>query len=180
MTPIPNIDSKWRTATVLELCASMREAQNYSALPILADALQEAGCPEKAELLATLRGTVPPKVESQRLVALVYTEETAAAVEWMVQFVRSINYSDSDGYDEEKDEYINPRPSDTEPHTFADVIGQGYEGKEGGKMYFGSDAGAAYFRDSEENVREFYRNWALVTGERPPDDLNAIGFSCAC
>src|SRR5262245_5398787 len=118
----------------------MREAQNYSALPILADALQEAGCPEKDALLATLRGSAPDKVDAQRLVALVYSDETAAAVAWMVQFVRDINYTDCDGYNEETGEEINPRPSDTDPHTFESVIEQGYAGKELGEMYFGSDA----------------------------------------
>src|SRR5207248_2909207 len=38
------LDKKWRTGTVLALAKQMYEAREFSAIPILADALQDAGC----------------------------------------------------------------------------------------------------------------------------------------
>jgi hypothetical protein len=172
----PTITPELRTPTVVELCQSMREARDYSALPILADALQDAGCGDE-ELLKQLRGGSLERWQSSRLVALIYSEESAAAVRWMHEFVRSINYHDK--YDDETGEPVGD-PSDTQPHTYDYVIEQGREGKEGGEMFFASDAGADYFRESEENVREFFKNWSLVTGESMPDDLTDIEAGCAC
>src|SRR5262249_16348612 len=147
--------------------------RDFSALPILADALQDADYPDGG-VLKQLREPLE-EWQAQRLVALLYSEESAAAIRWLEQFVRDINYG---AYAQEKNEYI--RKYDDDPHTYAGIIEQGYNGKEGGDMYFGSDAGADYFRAGEDNVREFYRNWALATGEAMPEDLGDIGFSCAC
>jgi hypothetical protein len=47
-------DPAWRTAAVLALAGSADESGDYGALPILADALQEAGC-EDAEVLTHCR-----------------------------------------------------------------------------------------------------------------------------
>lgn len=38
------LDPDWRTTTVVALARGMAESGDYSALPILADALQDAGC----------------------------------------------------------------------------------------------------------------------------------------
>jgi hypothetical protein len=49
---------EWRTDTVLSLAQQMYDAREFSAMPILADALQDAGC-EDAEILNHCRsGTV--------------------------------------------------------------------------------------------------------------------------
>ena len=45
----------WRTDTALTLARSMYAAREFGAMPILADALQDAGC-EDAEVLAHCRG----------------------------------------------------------------------------------------------------------------------------
>ncbi|MFO0822609.1 MAG: hypothetical protein U0792_05720 [Gemmataceae bacterium] len=48
-------------------------------------------------------------------------------------------------------------------------------------MNFGSDAGADFFRSGKENMREFFRNWSLVTGKPAPIEVqDRIGVSCAC
>jgi hypothetical protein len=47
-------DPHWRTSAVLDLAASVHESGDYAAMPILADALQEAGC-EDAEVLGHCR-----------------------------------------------------------------------------------------------------------------------------
>jgi hypothetical protein len=47
-------DKAWRTDTVLSLARVMYETRDFAAMPILADALQEAGC-ENEEVLAHCR-----------------------------------------------------------------------------------------------------------------------------
>jgi hypothetical protein len=45
----------WRTATAVALAAQMYESRDFSAMPILADALQDAGC-DSADVLDHCRG----------------------------------------------------------------------------------------------------------------------------
>ena len=42
--PPVSLNPEWRTSTVVALAQSMSESRDFSALPILADALQDAGC----------------------------------------------------------------------------------------------------------------------------------------
>jgi hypothetical protein len=49
-----SFSSSWGTATVLALARGMYESRDFSPMPILADALQDAGC-ESADLLAHCR-----------------------------------------------------------------------------------------------------------------------------
>jgi hypothetical protein len=51
-------DPAWRTSTAVALARQMYDAREFSALPILADALQDAGC-ESAEVLDHCRGPGP-------------------------------------------------------------------------------------------------------------------------
>lgn len=81
----PTVRPEWRTNTVLELCRSMREAQDFGALPILADALQDADCPDE-ELLARLRQGPKGYAGDAALVACVMSEEGRASVEWLRSF----------------------------------------------------------------------------------------------
>jgi hypothetical protein len=48
--PSPAFSPAWRTATAVSLAHQMYEARDFSVLPILADALQDAGC-DSAEIL---------------------------------------------------------------------------------------------------------------------------------
>jgi hypothetical protein len=164
-----------RTSTVLALCRRMLDSREFDALPILADALEDAGCVDQ-ELLTLCKKPDLKPVQAERVVNLVYSEETATAVRWLEQFVRDINYRD---YKDEDDEVGTE--SDTDPHTYEDVIATGFMGVEEGEMHFGSDDGAYFFRSSAENRREFFRNWSLVTGVPvPEEDQDDIQFSCAC
>ena len=52
------LDPSWRTGTVLDLARGIYEERAFERLPILADALREAGC-ENEELLAHCRGPGP-------------------------------------------------------------------------------------------------------------------------
>jgi hypothetical protein len=51
-------DVAWRTSTAVALACGMYEAREFSAMPILADALQDAGC-ARAEILDHCRGHGP-------------------------------------------------------------------------------------------------------------------------
>ncbi len=50
--------SSWRTSTILTLAAQMYESRHFSAMPILADALQDAGC-DSTDILDHCRGEGP-------------------------------------------------------------------------------------------------------------------------
>ena len=52
------IDSGWRTSTVLALARGMYESRDFGAMPILADALQDAGC-DSDDILNHCRGPGP-------------------------------------------------------------------------------------------------------------------------
>lgn len=52
------VDSLWQTETVLALARTMYESREFSAMPILADALQDAGC-DNADILDHCRGPGP-------------------------------------------------------------------------------------------------------------------------
>ncbi|WP_232069539.1 hypothetical protein [Gemmata massiliana] len=54
VAPFPS----WRTPTVVALTAQMYESRDFGAMPILADALQDAGC-DSADVLDHCRGPGP-------------------------------------------------------------------------------------------------------------------------
>ena len=54
--PVP-FDESWRTSDVVAIARGMYETRDFGAMPILADALQDAGC-ENTEVLEHCRGPV--------------------------------------------------------------------------------------------------------------------------
>src|SRR5262249_22429157 len=104
-------------------------------------------------------------VLAERLVNLVYSDETAAAVRWLEQFARDIGYESED----------------LPTYSYEQVVEIGHHGVSSGHMSFWTDAGADFFRESDDNRREFFRNWSLATGVAvPEEEQESIGFSCAC
>jgi hypothetical protein len=55
--PVP-FDPAWRTTTTIGLAERMYESRDFGAMPILADALEDAGC-DSADALAHCRGAGP-------------------------------------------------------------------------------------------------------------------------
>ena len=51
-------DPAWRTSTAVALASQMYESREFSAMPILADALQDAGC-DNDDVLNHCRGLGP-------------------------------------------------------------------------------------------------------------------------
>jgi hypothetical protein len=150
---------------VRALCRRMLDTRQFDLLPILADALEDAGC-DDGELLALCRKADLKPVLAERAVNLVYSDETAAAVQWLEQVARTIGYGDED---------------DPGMYTYEDVIQAGRDAVRYGEYCWGTDEGAVFFRNSDKNQREFFRNWSLVTGVAVPEDVrNGIVFSCAC
>ena len=68
--PLPDFSASWRTSTVLSLAKQMYESREFSAMPILADALQDAGCDDEL-LLAHCRHATHPHVRGCWVVDLV-------------------------------------------------------------------------------------------------------------
>lgn len=176
---------EWRTETVVQMCEGMRQQNDYSACPILADALQDAGCDDEV-LLALLR-TEMDAILLQRLVAIVYSTKTEKAVEWMEQFVRDINYKD---YDTDEDYIEIPgtrKENNTEPHTYKYVIRMVTDDlARNDAICFSTDEGTEYFNyGSEEQNRDrrmtFFDAFSAITGINVPPEI-AIDYiiQCAC
>lgn len=169
----------WRTTVVQALCRRMLDSRSFDVLPILADALQDAGC-EDEELLTPLRAEGLDPVHAERLVNLIYSEETAAAVHWLEQFAREIGDAEAS----EWDEYAEDLPQDlresqiSDFYTYESLIRIGHEAAKGEEIVFGF-AGADFFMESEGNGREFFRHWSLVTGT-PVPDADKVQVRCAC
>ena len=51
-------DPNWRTSTVVSIAQGLYDTRDFSAMPILADALEDAGC-DHADILDHCRGTGP-------------------------------------------------------------------------------------------------------------------------
>lgn len=77
-----DIKPEWRTATVVSLCQAMREQQDFSALPILADAVEDAGCDDPV-LLARLRGPSLGYAEDAAVTACLWSAAGAESVKWL-------------------------------------------------------------------------------------------------
>ncbi|WP_246523253.1 hypothetical protein [Gemmata palustris] len=64
----------WRTSTAVALAAQMYESRDFGAMPILADALQDAGC-DSADILEHCRDASAPHVRGCWVVDLVLGKE---------------------------------------------------------------------------------------------------------
>ncbi len=174
------IDPTWRTSDVVALCQSMREANDYGALPILADALQDANCDDE-ELLALLRGVPPAHQDAERVVAVVMSAETADAVAWLEAFAERLG--DSYGYRD--DEELGGTPS--QPMNYGVLMEAAREHNETGETM--TQYGSQEWQDEMDGETrvEFWKQYQLVTGKGLSDKKDRWGyspngrlFSCSC
>lgn len=161
---IPDIRPEWRTSTVVALCNSMRAVQDFAALPILADALQDAGCDDEA-LLSQLRGPVPEYPEAAAVVASVLSEETATSVAWLVEFT---NAADCPMF----------------ATTFAAATGH-HDLNRDEEGYCGSENDGEYLmfwgRDAHSEIPpEFWDHVEKVAGKPIPGRDRVSRFACSC
>ena len=152
----------WRTQTVIELCQAMRQTRDYSALPILADALQEADYPDE-KLLDQLRAG-PVDIDAERFVALIYSTRTAESVAWIERFATEL------GSPEHYGEPIGPAMSYA---TLMEAARRFVEVDE--RMDMGTNE---TFRDLYDKFPEFWKHYETVTGIRTPSDTSFFGCSC--
>jgi hypothetical protein len=148
------MNPQWRTRTVTALCESMRQTEDYSACPILADALQDAGC-EDEQLLTRLRtGDWTPILE--RTVAVIYSDRTTAAVAWMDDFAARVGYN------------------------YATVIKAGRQFLKTNERFCENDNWDATNAMHDKNIRQdYWKNFGLITGIQTTDTPGSA-FTCPC
>lgn len=174
---VPKIDPKWRTDTVLALCRTIRETEDYNACPILADALQDAGCDDE-QLLDALRG--PPAFPYSPVLVAVVNEPVGAAraVKAIEDLAARLGPHQTEDYD-----YVTgaSTPGRVQEMNFEVLMtaGRGADGL----IQYGSDS----WRDEMTNEAYdlFWKSYAVLTGEAPPADtyypdklVRFIGCSC--
>jgi hypothetical protein len=141
----------WRTSAVVALAQQMRESKDYTNLPILADALEENGFDDVAKL-SMMRKRIA-KVESEKLVAEVYSDETAASV-------KAIEFA---AYQCDVDDYrmMMEAANDYQESDWNYLI-------EGGRWE------GVYLPD------DFWQHYKIVTGVTDPLAREGSFFSCSC
>lgn len=183
---------EWRTPTVLALMAAADAAGDYSCLPALSDALEEAGC-DDAELLGFLRAPGPLARWYRRVVegthrpldvgaAFARLDGLAKAASVYEDYHRGPDYV---WYPETKDDGLD----------FEWLYGvcarfhAGTERWDSVHTFHGRNIPACF---TTEAVRQMWRDYETLTGTPPPDEqtwepyLDEIEsnpqypFSCSC
>lgn len=151
----------WRTSTVVSLCKAMRAEKNYEGLPILADALEEAGYPD-ASTLAKCRGAKTRGREPERIVCRVLGGELAEAVQWIEDTADGCDVSYTRMMD------LAERMMDVENRDpYGEYIHMG-----------DNESYKNYFWGHEE---EFWKHYEAITGNKPGKEAKENSFfSCSC
>ena len=180
-------DSKWdswRTSTVVGICQRIRETADYSALPILADALQDADC-DDAKVLKQLRSDFKP-TRALRLVCLIQGGKPAEAVEWMDGFVKEFRdgyYADAKGeWVDDEDEEQRNRPGVKYVQEFAlsyDDIMEAAEAylKNGDWYCLPFDTPDVAYDPAMAKL--FWKHYETITGTKV-GKKDELFFNCAC
>jgi hypothetical protein len=152
------INPRWRTSTVIALCRRMLDSRTFDVLPILADALQDAGC-DDAELLGACQTPNLATLSAERIVNLVYSGETAGAVRWLEQFAY---YFSCEG--------LQPTLG------YESIVQAVHEAIRAGSYSWDPPIRIDFLEISEYR-REFFRNWSIVTGVDVPETVqDSISF----
>jgi hypothetical protein len=145
----------------------MRQAGDYSAAPILADALEEAGFGDH-EVLTRLREGLP-HWQAECLVALIYSDKTNAAV----RRIEEIAVWLGPGGMVNRSEANSSIPMDYQRLMLA--AHDWVDGKEG--VYQWNDD--SWERSFPDRAAEFWENYHIVTGRKPADSTASF-FVCSC
>lgn len=165
------MNPEWRTKTVVGICQAIRETHDYSACTVLADALEDAGF-EYQEVLKELRGTLEPW-QGERLVAIIYSEETAQAVQ---QIEKVAGEMGPRAFCEEEDNYGVESQT-----TYERLMRVGHRWTVNVDKYGGEytvENGSDDLRDSwsGERFTEFWKAYQLITGRHGEGNP----FCCTC
>lgn len=152
----------WRTTTVLDLIKSMRHARDFSATPILADALEEAGYTDQA-VLAQLREDEFDYLDGCRVTAPLFSDKGAEALLFVENFAEELG--GVQWYDElrEDDDY------DSLMQHAATYL------ETGSRWHLGSNEG--YW---DMDIEGFWKAYEAITGAGTAADNRHHFFSCAC
>jgi hypothetical protein len=161
------VSEPWRTTTVVALCEAMRQSRDYSAAPILADALEEAGYGYWL-VLRRLRGQLQ-MWEAERLVALIYSDKTAAAVKRIEEIAEWMG----PGVVEESGKYSEMFQMDYQ--RLMEAARRWLDDEEATTQWMGERWHDAF----PERAREFWENYQIITGRKPPNDTASF-FHCSC
>lgn len=163
----------WQTETVLALAQQMRESKDYSAMPILADALEDAGYDDSSRL-SICRSTEMTDIDYCRLLCEVIGGELEKAVEWMEHFSRELDNGTRDD-----DEYYGHQDL-TMNYNKLMTLAQDYL-KTG---EFITEYGTEHWRDTFNSSDEtFWKNYRLIMNDNSPP-MYEFGdgsfFNCSC
>lgn len=167
----PRIDPKWRTATVVALCESMRQEDDFSALPILADALQDAGC-DAEPLLNKLRSFLHSYVNAATLTAIILSAESEDAVVSLIGFPIGNDCPDYEVL-------VAAALGRHQDNSSSEYDPDNYSG------YFLSENNGEHLhfrgRDAHGEIPpEFWDKIEIAFGLKIPDESRAKHFSCSC
>ena len=164
---------EWRTGDVVALCEQMRKSQDYSACPILADALEDAGCDDAARLALLRSFTGTPSLR-QRLVAEAYSDESTAAVAWVEDFAAALGGYDDPDDDEGKIQRLSY-------FDLMDCAGTWLAHGAVMTNYRDHPYWSMHLRDHlDDHLAEFWNNYELVTGRVVDPEYRETFFECSC
>lgn len=180
---LPTIKPEWRTSTVIQLCQSMREAQDYGALPILADALQEADCDDQL-LLDWLRSPTGEVYDSLLVALILMPEEVQSSLDYMKELAAEIGTPYSHDYEyDDNGQFIDNGHSEGKAVSWEDLMEVAHsvnsKNNRGWDDYIHMGQNEQYKRCFWGHTKEFWRHYQRLTGERIRDD-DATFFSCSC
>lgn len=175
------VKDEWRTASVVGLCEAIRQDNDYSLTPILADALEEAGC-NNEELLSRLR-TTREDLEAQRLVAIVYSYKTHRAVERIEEMAEKLgpNTGYEEDYGPSSTIEMNYQVLMEAATAWLDGVERvGYKGqKHWNSQNYITQIGSESWRDEFPRMaKEFWKCYTTITGVVTGD--KGSFFSCSC
>lgn len=173
------MNSEWMTSTVYALCNSMRQRQCYDELPLLADALEDAGC-DDAALITRLRSN-PGYVMAATDVCRVLGGEYAAAVSWLESFTKE---ADCPGYEDTVSAAIGINLYENQKEDDIEINGRVYDMSgyyEAGLRDWGEQYLHFGGRDAHGEIpTEFWDHVSTVIAKQLPPESRASSFSCSC
>jgi uncharacterized protein (TIGR02996 family) len=145
----------WRTSNVLALCRQMRESRDFTPLPILADALQDAGC-ENAAVLGHCRSNAEPW---SWVVSLMLGETMRAVVEGRDEDFPRLVWADEAGG--ERGEFVRVQCELARHDPKTEWIGDPETGIYGWEKL-------AHLRRRERDLLGPHYGWQWLGGDRLP------------
>lgn len=154
------------TPTVMGIINNVRQTQDYSLLPYLADALQDADYADD-EVLKKLRAG-GGEADAVRLLCGVLGGEYAESLKWLDDLVEELGPG---GYE------------DNQPMDFRLLMSAADE-VQGTWGHAHTELDGTHWQDTlYDRLDEFWKHWEVVTGRKPEFDSDygpSNPFSCSC